>query len=1126
MSAATRTSRRRMGLTTLISSIFIVASLVWATYNFAIVQWGANRDYSPHFPYEYIPYWPYDNQFAGGRTNWFDNVNYTDVPLDQQLPDDILDQLDNIIFTVAPADPPQLWRVGAYDSYDGAHWGKTQIGTIPLDALTQLISTGEATNEIYTVVFNATAGANVGAIELPSLHPDLRVIEDSFVTWSIDGNGNPYPDPGRLLDYDLETDAYNTLLFTPFIQGTTGEEVIVTFQLSYDTQDLANVAANAQPGSSAPGWADVYLDLPDPLTQRVQDNISQFIGVGNNAYETAMAVNLYFQTTFNLTYTSLERPPAGQEVTDWFLERGGGLPMDFATAYCVFMRGLGIPARLTLGYAVGEADPTYSYRTLKVRHMAFWSEVFIPMSGATEGEWIQVVPLALPSDMGGDEVPTNAPIPNVQLNVWPSNRQPWEQIGTPFMLSANITVDGVPVTTPETITFYDETDTEFIGVQTIGQSPDKPIANVTYVFPSNATVDYHIIAATWTAANFSITNRTAIFAVGTPNPDSSPSPPSGVDGFVLSETRQLNVSQGVDTHFAFWEDTIHVYGTMKVGGVPVNSSKYDNRNIGIYWGNTFMGNASIDEYGYYELDIYVDPLALALMTVGDHEVWSWYLGDWDQYGIPRLNEARSGDNSTTEVWGRVGFNLTVLPTDVPAGSTIDYDGVVYFLNGTVLPMGQQVGVFFHSQANTTRGLNATGGFTWSYTIPVSQPDGTYFAYANWSSPWPLIAGNWSTYIPINVGSSGTQLSINQWLPDPYYVGYNITIFGYLTHVSNGTGIGGQWVDIWWNNGSLIHLGSVLTAPDGYYELNYTLLDSDDGLVEYWSNFTSLSPTLASCESIHRFLTVKKFDVSLDPIFVTPNPVFLLQPIDIQGNLSLSEFSLPLANQWVDFWLQNSTGVFYIGSVMTNSTGGYLHQYTIPIGQATETVTIWANYSSPYYNVYDGQSSLVPLDIVATGTLISIQEDFGTYYVNETVLLYGFLQFANGTPIASEIVYIHWVNATGTFVFQKKTDAFGYYQMLYNCTPTQDNPGSIDVLVNWTSWTPIYDNAFSSIAPQIQLQRYYLEIAITAPTQLYVDETLFDIQGVLTYLGGTPPLAGEEVLIQFWDGSGWYDIDNP
>ncbi len=1112
-----------MGITTLISSIFIVASLVWATYNFVIVQSGAVRQYDPHYEYDEIPYWPYNNDFAGGRTNWFEHTNYTDVLLNPPLPDDILDHLDEVIFTVGPADPPQLWRVGAYDDYDGSNWGKTNIGTIPLDNDDpQLITYGEATNQIYTVAFNATAGATVGAMELPTLFPYIRVIEDSFLTWSIDDGGNPYPDPGRLLDYDLDTDAYGTLLFTPFIQGTTGEEVIVTFDLTFETQDIGNVVANAQPG---PGTSQGnYLDYPI-LTPEVEANISQFDTVGSNAYEKAMAVQLYFQSTFELLIdsASLGERPGTQEVTDWFLERGGGLPQDFATAYCVFMRRLGVQSRFAMGYALGEPDPTNSYRTLQVRHMTFWAEVFIPMSGGG-GEWIQVIPAMLPDDMGGGEDPTNTPIPNIELLVWPTNGQPWERIETPFELSAAIIIEGVPVTTPELIVFNDETDGVYIGSQTI--PPGNPIANVTHTFPSDATLDYHIIAASWTTSTFSITNYTSIYAAQIPDPLSNPVAPVVSGGFILSETTELNVSQGLDTHIAYWEDTVHVYGTMTVGGVPVNSSNHDNRDIGIYWDDTFMGNASINEYGYYELDVYVDPLNLTLMTVGRHRVWSWYLGDWDQYGTPRLFPAQSDPKSNITIWGRVGFDLYVSPTDVAAGATIDYEGVAYLLNGTLLPAGQPVGVFFSTQANDTRFLNSTGGFSWSYPIPITQPDGSYFAYANWSSPWPLIKGNWSYSIEIIVGSSGTDLSINQ-LPDPLYVSQNITIFGYLTHASNGTGIGGRQIDIYWNNGSDFLIGSAFTAPDGFYYLNYTIIASDEGPIEYWSTFAG-DLLLAPSESDHLFTNVKKIDVSLDPIFVTPDPVHVLQPVDIQGNLTFPEFpGFLFANEWVDFWLQNSTGVYYVGNDMTNSSGGYFYQYTIPISQSIETVYIWANYSSPYYTVYDGESFHEPVSIEATGTLISIQEDFTFYYVNDTIFLYGNLQFSNGTPIQDEIVYIHWVNASGTYLYQKTTDAFGNYYMFYNCTPTQDEPGRINVNVNWTSPEPSFiDHAFSSVAPQIQLQRYYTEITLTVPTQLYVDETLFDIQGVLTYLGGTPPLAGETVWISYWDGAGWSDIDNP
>jgi transglutaminase-like putative cysteine protease len=1103
-----------MGITTIISSLIIVSSLVWAAYNFGIIQFGAVREYPPHYEYDEVEYWPYTNNFTGGTTNWNNPVNYSDIILDQGLPNDTLDHMNDTVFAVAPADPGQLWRTGSYDYYDGTtnQWSKSNL--VPYDLFPwQEIDPTAAVNQIYTVFFSATAGATVGTTELPALFPDIRIIRNSFITWDTTSG---LPDsPSRLQSYTLETDDYGSLLFTPFILGTTGEEVLVSYDITYDVQDIDNVITNARDGASAPSYLNNYKVITFTPTARVDNNVSQFSGVGNNAYEKAMAVKVYFQSTFNLMISQADltdRPPPGQETTDWFIERGGGLPMDFATAYCVYMRMLDIPARIVKGYAMGTPDYVNDIREIKVRHMQFWAEVFIPMAGG-DGEWIQVIPTPLPPQFGGGD-PENTPIPDINLQIWPTSGQPWEQIGDLFFLSTSLTVEGIPVTQPEMFSIYDELDNVIIGQFALGDPID-------YTFPSDATVDYHIISVTWATASFVVQNFTSVFAVGTPSPQSGPEFSSE---FVLSETHELNVSQGIDTHVAYWEDTLHVYGTMTVGGVPVNSSNYDNRNIGIYWDNTFYGNASINEYGYYELNVNVDPFDLALMKVGQHEVWSWYLGDWDG-PIPRLNEARSADNSTVAVWGRVGFDLTVFPTDISAGQTIDYDGVAYLLNGTILPVGQQVGVFFHSQANVTRGLNSTGGFQWSYVVPVTQPDGTYFAYANWSSPWPYIAGNWSQYIPINVGSSGTHLTINPpW--DPLYVAETITFWGHLTHVSNGSGIAGRSVDIYWNNGSTFLIGSNITESDGYFEFTYTILLSDEGPVEFWSSFTSLEPTLASSESVHIFSNVKKWDTSLDPIFVTPDPVVILQRVDIQGNLTMPEIPWFLANEWVDFWYQNVTGTYYIGTVLTNSTGGYFFQYTIPIGQTPdETVFIWANFTSPYINIYDSESFHEPLWVEATGTLITIQEDFTNYFVNETIFLYGNLQFSNGTPIQGQTVYIHWVNATATYVYQKTTDAFGNYFMFYNCTPTKDDIGFIDVYVNWTSWTPIYDDAFSFVAPQIQLQRYTLEITLTGPSQLYADQLDFDLQGVLSYLGGFPPLVNEWIDIYYWNGTSWLLIDN-
>lgn len=1113
-----------MGITAIVSSIVIVATLVWSFYSFALIQFGVVRPYPAHFDYDTIPYWPYTNNFTGGRTNWFDNMNYTNLEINQTFPDDLLDYLNEVVFVVIPKDPGQLWRQEAYNAYDGARWTKTIPDSIRPLSSEELIQPENVTNPIYTIVLNANAGAGVGTFELPSLFPALRVIEGSFKTYSII-DGTPVEDsPSRLLYYSLETDDYGTLLFSPLIQGTTGEQVPISFDITYINQDLQNVALNALPGSAAPLWTHDYLPLP-ALTQRVLDNISQFESVGTNAFEKAIAVQTYFQNTFELNITPeilTDRPTS--EVTDWFLARGNGLPLHFATAYAVFMRHLGIPARLVSGYALGEPDPVEDFRTVMNRHMVFWVEVFIPLPASTTGgEWIQVVPIPLPPEYGGGEDPENAPVPNIQMYVWPSNGLPYAEIGTPFNLSAAITIDGFPLTTPDSVIFFDETDSRYIGTGTIGQFPDLPFANVTYTFPIGSTVSYHTISATWVSSFFSVQNTTQVFAVGTPTPFLENS--QVLPDFIPSETQELNVSQGLDSYQTTWMDTVHVYGTMKVDGVPVNSSLYDNKYIQIMWDNTIVGDAFINENGYYEYDIFVDPMNHALMSVGQHEVWSWYAGDWDG-PIPRLLEARSLDNSTITVWGTVGFTLSVTPGTTYPGGTLQYDGSIAFLNGTLLPSGQSVSVFFGSQANASRPVNVTGGFDWSYVIPLAQSDGTYFARANWTNSlgWPYIVGNWSLAIPIDVGAGGTNLWMNP-LPNPVFIKQNVSLWGYLTHVANGTGISGRWVDVWWSNGTPINLGPVLTASDGSFNISYIVPTGYEGTVEYWVSFTSVEPLLASSElTPHLFTTAKRYDVEIS-ILVNPDPAHLLQTVTIQGAITLPEnTSSPLAFVELEIWWGNSTAEFLLGTTLTNSTGGYVFYYQVPIGHSIEIVDVWANYTSLFTNIADGESLRELLSIETTDTIITVNEDFTYYYLNETVLLYGHLQFANGTPLSFEKVYIHWVNSSGTWVFEKYTDINGDYQFLYNLSASMDT-GLIDVHVNWTSYTPIYPDAFDTLVPSIQLQKYEVEFSLIYPSQIYVDEDLV-VQGNLTYLGGSPPLIGATVYIAYWNGTHYVAVANP
>ncbi len=74
----------------------------------------------------------------------------------------------------------------------------------------------------------------------------------------------------------------------------------------------------------------------------------------------------------------------------------------FASAFVLLARSLGIPARLVLGYRVGERNPYFRHYVVRRENAHAWGEAYLPDEG-----WITVDPTPmteLPQDMGHDEL--------------------------------------------------------------------------------------------------------------------------------------------------------------------------------------------------------------------------------------------------------------------------------------------------------------------------------------------------------------------------------------------------------------------------------------------------------------------------------------------------------------------------------------------------------------------------------------------------------------------------------------------------------------------------------------------------------------------------------------------------
>ncbi len=176
-----------------------------------------------------------------------------------------------------------------------------------------------------------------------------------------------------------------------------------SFQDSYKYGSMPSVV----PYGNIPAPLVNYLQIPlvDPGTRELGPYLATHpnfatayynILIGNNldkqSNETWVilhAIDEYIRSNYDLFATYPERPGAGVDMVEWFLQRpktsypnAGGSTYDFAAAFTMLARAFNIPTRLVIGYYDwdfdGEVTPANIYA---------WCEAYLP-ENSTTGQWI------------------------------------------------------------------------------------------------------------------------------------------------------------------------------------------------------------------------------------------------------------------------------------------------------------------------------------------------------------------------------------------------------------------------------------------------------------------------------------------------------------------------------------------------------------------------------------------------------------------------------------------------------------------------------------------------------------------------------------------------------------------
>lgn len=260
---------------------------------------------------------------------------------------------DTEVFTVRTS-TPTYWRLTALDTFDGQVWRSG--GTfVAVDGPLPTVPGIDAGPSIASVsVTRLTATFTIGALAtlwLPAPYRPTAV------------------DPATGIRYQ---GASSTLIVDASRPDANGSVYRVDAELPAASADELRAARTELPADIR----DRDLEVPDGLDPSITAAAREQTATATTAYDRAQALADWFRRDFAYD-ASMASGHDGDAVARFLRDRRGHAEQ-FASAYALMARSLGLPARVAVGFTPGDADgddPTRFH--VFGRHAHAWPEVFL-----------------------------------------------------------------------------------------------------------------------------------------------------------------------------------------------------------------------------------------------------------------------------------------------------------------------------------------------------------------------------------------------------------------------------------------------------------------------------------------------------------------------------------------------------------------------------------------------------------------------------------------------------------------------------------------------------------------------------------------------------------------------------
>ena len=253
-----------------------------------------------------------------------------------------------------------FWRGQSFDQYDGRVWSSTytrafpQRGGPPIELPGFGASRGQSTERFVQTYYVERSGPNM---VFAAATPTQLYFGDDTIYVMPDGAMRA----GVLLD-----------------KGTI--YTVVSERPLYSAAELEAITAAPAADMSDPQVAR-YTQLPSSLPRRVRDLAIGLTAGVPSTYGKVRAIEAWLAAT---TAYSLDIPslPAGADAVDHFLfDEKVGFCEQIGSSLVVLLRAVGVPARLTVGYAAGRRNPLTGLYDVRASDAHAWAEVYIPGAG-------------------------------------------------------------------------------------------------------------------------------------------------------------------------------------------------------------------------------------------------------------------------------------------------------------------------------------------------------------------------------------------------------------------------------------------------------------------------------------------------------------------------------------------------------------------------------------------------------------------------------------------------------------------------------------------------------------------------------------------------------------------------